>query len=139
VDVAAGKLAKLSWSSDTTSALTDGTDGTYAEVGRVGTNWIQIDLGASYSIDNIQIQPRSLWNVRLTGTHVYMSDTDLSGLSSDQLANATLVAAAPEMLEVLIDVVKALEDTLETQRCSVVYLRTLNSARALIQKARGEK
>ena len=89
VDVAAGKLAKLSWSSDTTGALTDGTDGTYAEVGRVGTNWIQIDLGASYSIDNIQIQPRSGWNVRLTGTHVYMSDTDLSGLSSDQLANAS--------------------------------------------------
>ena len=61
------------------------------------------------------------------------------GNGGDQLANARLIAAAPEMLEVIKDAVKTLEDTLETQRCSVAHLRTLNIARAVIEKARGER
>lgn len=88
-NVAANQAAKLSWTSATTSDVTNGLTSDFAEVNAVGTNWIQIDLGSALPIDSVQVFARSAWENRLNGTSVYMSTTDMSAMGVDQLASAS--------------------------------------------------
>ncbi|MDZ7813566.1 MAG: Ig-like domain-containing protein [Ideonella sp.] len=93
VNVAAGKPASLSWSSTTTTALTDGNPNSYAEVSGNG-RWMQIDLGAAYAVESVQVSPRLDWPWRLVGTQVVLSNTS----AAQQTAQAMLGMAESGLL-----------------------------------------
>ena len=96
-NVARGKAATQSSTYSTAStasrAVDGNTNGTFSAGGSSSTNnntnaWWQVDLGASYALDSIQ-----LWNRtdccanRLSNFYVFVSNTNMSGRSFSSLVN----------------------------------------------------
>jgi VCBS repeat-containing protein len=53
--------------------------------------WVQIDLGAAYSLSVIKLMGAQNTNARMNGATIYTSATDMSGLTKAQLDSSVLV------------------------------------------------
>ena len=97
-----GKLARVSWSSGTVNELTDNNRATYVEKSGPAEVWVQVDLGAWYRVDRVELAGRSGWPDRTNGATLYTSANDMSMMTSAQLNAAAAVATLPTVASTLI-------------------------------------
>lgn len=98
-----------------------------------GASVVGCDGNAHVDIESLAIRPN--W-MNEGYSHWDESDDNYREIGIDeQMANAHLIAAAPEMYEMLQEMI----DQYDYEGCTEYEYRLINSARELLAKARGEK
>lgn len=89
VNVALNKSYTTSQASSSTTGLTDGqiSNRMYMLTAAGAGGWVQIDLGAQYSVDSLLVTPQSVG--RGMNTYAFMSATSISGYTVAQLTGGT--------------------------------------------------
>jgi VCBS repeat-containing protein len=67
------------------TSLTDASQISWYEALTPGEQWVQVDLGGYYRVDQVVITDREGWASRTNGSNIYMSSTNLSGKTSAQI------------------------------------------------------
>jgi VCBS repeat-containing protein len=87
-NLAAGLVVTTGMNTATTGTLTSLTDGSqtsWHEALTPGEQWVQVDLGGYYRVDQVVLTDRAGWASRTDGSNIYMSATNLSGKTTAQI------------------------------------------------------